>query len=265
MKKLIFLKLGGSLITDKTRAYTPRLEVIKDSIAEIKQALDSDPSLSLVLGHGSGSFGHVAADQYQTHQGVSGKAGWIGFTQVWYQAAALNRLVIDELHRAGIPALGLSPVAAVTAQDGLVRSWDLGPVRAALMNGLLPVIHGDVIFDSARGGTILSTEDLFSYLARDLKPHKILLAGLEAGVWSDFPERKQLLNELTPDQYAGQSEHLKNAAGTDVTGGMRRKVSQMLALVKEIPDLQVIIFSGAQRDNIAHALLGDTPGTFLHR
>ena len=29
MKELIFLKLGGSLITDKTQAYTPRLDIIE--------------------------------------------------------------------------------------------------------------------------------------------------------------------------------------------------------------------------------------------
>ncbi len=253
------------MITDKSKPYTPRLDILKGSIAQIEHALHTDPNLTLVLGHGSGSFGHVEADRYKTRQGVSGIEAWIGFTQVWYQAAALNRLVIDELHRVGIPVLALSPIAAIMARDGHIQTWDLAPMKAALANGLVPVIHGDVIFDRARGGTILSTEDLFSYLALHLKPRRILLAGSEEGVWSDFPERKQLINKLIPGDFDGRSASLKNAAGTDVTGGMRSKVSQMLELVNEIPALKVSIFSGVHPGNITRALLGEAPGTTLQR
>lgn len=55
----------------------------------------------------------------------------------------------------------------------------------ALANGILPVVYGDVVFDEVRGGTILSTEDLFQHLAHQLHPERVLLAGLEAGVWAD--------------------------------------------------------------------------------
>ena len=36
MKELVFLKLGGSLITDKTQPYTPLLEVMNDLALQIK-------------------------------------------------------------------------------------------------------------------------------------------------------------------------------------------------------------------------------------
>src|SRR5690242_16769668 len=39
MKELAFLKLGGSLITDKTQPYTPRLDVIEDVALQISTAL----------------------------------------------------------------------------------------------------------------------------------------------------------------------------------------------------------------------------------
>ncbi|MBN1319078.1 MAG: hypothetical protein JXA42_26580, partial [Anaerolineales bacterium] len=58
---VLFLKLGGSLITDKTRRETPRFDVIKWLAAEVREALDRRPDLKLVIGHGSGSFGHFAA------------------------------------------------------------------------------------------------------------------------------------------------------------------------------------------------------------
>jgi hypothetical protein len=48
-----------------------------------------------------------------------------------------------------------------------------------LIHGLVPVIYGDVIFDSIRGGTIFSTEEQFEFLAAEFEPEKILLAGVE--------------------------------------------------------------------------------------
>jgi len=38
MKDLILIKLGGSLITDKTKPFTPRLDVIKRLAKEIHEA-----------------------------------------------------------------------------------------------------------------------------------------------------------------------------------------------------------------------------------
>ena len=262
---LIFLKLGGSLITDKTRLYTPRPEKLDLVAAEIASVLKDNKDLHLVLGHGSGSFGHAAASHYNTHLGVSGTVAWRGFAEVWYQASALNRLVLEALNRAGLPAITLSPVASITARAGKISIWNQFPIQAALSNGLLPVIHGDVAFDEIRGGTILSTEDLFAHLAHQLRPQRILLAGLEAGVWADFPAHKQLLVEMTPGSFAQDASGLGAANGTDVTGGMLSKVTVMLSLVEQIPDLEVLIFSGEQSGNLIRALRGENPGTRLHR
>jgi isopentenyl phosphate kinase len=265
VSKLTFLKLGGSLITDKTRPYTLRPDVLEAAAAQIAGVLDAAPQSRLLLGHGSGSFGHAAASRYATRQGVAGAEGWRGFAEVWFQASTLNRMVMDALHRAGLPAVALAPVAAVTARDGQVAAWDLAPLQSALSNGLLPVVYGDVLFDTVRGGTILSTEDLFAHLACQLHPERILLAGQEAGVWADYPRREHLREELTPEGFSSHASGLKAAAGADVTGGMQSKVSQMLALVERVPGLEVLIFSGEQPGNIRKALLGEHPGTLIHR
>jgi len=262
---LIFLKLGGSLITDKTRPYTPRPDKLALLSQEIASVLRQDPGLRMVLGHGSGSFGHAAASKYNTRQGVSKRAAWLGFAEVWYQASALNRIVMEALHAAGLPAMTFSPAASVTARDGKVHHWDLYPIRVALENGLLPVIHGDVVMDEVRGGTILSTEDLFSYLSQQLHPKRILLAGLEAGVWADFPVKAHLLEEMTTGNFSQYASSLGAAKGADVTGGMLAKVTEMLSLVEQIPGLEVLIFSGEQPGKLTLALQGGSPGTRLHR
>jgi isopentenyl phosphate kinase len=262
---LIFLKLGGSLITDKTHPYTARVDKLDALAAEIAACLQMESELHLVLGHGSGSFGHAAASLHATRLGVSTPEAWQGFAEVWYQASRLTRLVVEAFHRANLPVVAFSPAASVIAQDGKVANWETYPIQAALSDGLLPIINGDVAFDRIRGGTILSTEDLFAYLAHQIRPQRILLAGLEDGVWADFPSCEHLLREITPGSITQLTPSLGAATGIDVTGGMYTKVTGMLSLVEEIPDLEILIFSGERPGNLRRALLGENPGTLLHR
>ncbi len=263
MSDLIFLKLGGSLITDKTVPFTPRMEKIIEIASEIAETRRTHPNLSLLLGHGSGSFGHTAGRKYGTRQGVRTAEEWSGFAEVWYQASELNRHVMAALTSAGIAAVAFAPVASVLARDGKVARWELEPLRRALEAGILPVIYGDVVFDEARGGTILSTEDLFGHLARELSPKRILLAGLEQGVWADFPVRKEIISKITPESYTRIKKRVGAGLGEDVTGGMESKVEQMLELVQFMPGLTVQIFSGEKSGQIIKALEGQTVGTLI--
>jgi isopentenyl phosphate kinase len=270
IRKLHFLKLGGSLITDKNHAHTHRPETLARLAEEIAAARAEDESLRFILGHGSGSYGHVVGKKYGTRQGVRNQREWQGFADVWWEAIALNRLVMDALQRAGLPAISFPPVASVIAHDAQVTTWDLTPLCRALQAGLLPVVFGDVVFDLERGGTILSTEDLFAYLARHLPqaaglaPGRVLLAGIEEGVWEDFPSCTRLIEQLTPEIYAGLSVSLSGARAADVTGGMASKVQHALALVQEIPQLEVWIFSGESPGAVGQALLGQRVGTVIH-
>jgi isopentenyl phosphate kinase len=140
-----------------------------------------------------------------------------------------------------LPALALPASASLVAADARVSSWDLSPLRQALQAGLLPVIFGDVVFDLVRGGTIFSTEDLFVHLAGMIRPATILLAGIEDGVWLDFPDRTRLASRITPNTLAAAASGLRQAVSTDVTGGMSSKVLNGAAGGK-LPHLKVLIF-----------------------
>lgn len=271
MPELVFLKLGGSLITDKTKPYTVRQEKLGDLADQIARALQTHPELLLVLGHGSGSFGHTAAKEYGTREGaplaplgeMEGGEYWKGFTEVWYQASTLNRFVIQALHEAGILSMTFSPAASVWAENGKVVQWDLSQIKGALEHRIVPVVHGDVIFDGAKGGTILSTEELFEHLAQELRPKRILLAGLEEGVWADFPARRQKVQRVTRESFNQIKQSTGKATGADVTGGMESKVRQMLSLAEAVPGLSIQIFSGENPNNVYETLSGEILGTML--
>jgi isopentenyl phosphate kinase len=255
--------LGGSLITDKNQPHTPLPEVLDRLAGEIAAAWQSRPDLRLVLGHGSGSFGHVPARKYGTRAGVRSLADWRGYAEVWREARALDQLVVEALAGAGLPVVAFPPSAAVVADDGKVAEWPLTPLQAALDHRLLPVIHGDVVVDRTRGGTILSTEDLFCHLAGALAPSRILLAGVEDGVWQDYPARTTLVQAIDPSSARELTGALHGSAAVDVTGGMLAKVESMVALARRHPDLEILIFSGRTPGAVEAALLGAANGTLI--
>ncbi len=272
MEDLVFLKLGGSLITEKTERYTLRPAKLRSLAGEIHAAMSETPDMRVVLGHGSGSFGHFAVHEHlsagdfpaaTTGRSRSDARYWQGFAEVWYRASQLNRHVVEALHEADVPAISHAPSSAVTSSGGVIASWDLAPLRAALESGVVPLIFGDIVFDDRQGGKVLSTEALMWHLASELRPTRILLAGLEAAVWSDFPARASPISRITPSSFDALAASIGGSHGPDVTGGMKSKVAEMLSLVQSVPGLTVRIFSGEQHGNIRAALGGANLGTLI--
>ena len=248
----VYLKLGGSLITDKTRAYTAHTDIIARLAGEIQQALEANSDLRLLIGHGSGSFGHWTAKPYGTRQGVQTPDQWHGYAEVSAAAAHLNRIVTDAFLKAGVPVLSLQPSASARCHDGTLEYMDTRPIHAALTHGLIPLVYGDVALDDARGGTIISTEDIFLFIAKELCPSRILLLGEVIGVQDSDGN---LVSHIAPSSLSSLDSALAGSAGTDVTGGMKDKVMQMLQLVQRNPETSVHILTGIEPDLLTRALL----------
>ena len=266
---LIYLKLGGSLITDKRNPETPRPDVLKHLSQEIAQARLDRPLLRLVLGHGSGSFGHVSARRYGTRAGVRSADEWFGFAATADAAARLTRIVAAHLLQAGLPVWSVQPSVALRCEDGDVISGPAETVRLALERGLLPLIHGDVALDSSRGGTIASTEEIFEYMAAQLPPVRIVLAGEVDGVYTSDPlldPAAALLEEITPRAFKSLQATFGASHATDVTGGMAAKVEQALRMVRAQAGLQVVICGGLVHGAVYAALTDPSspPGTLIH-
>ncbi|HWQ04226.1 MAG TPA: isopentenyl phosphate kinase [Longilinea sp.] len=261
--QLTFLKLGGSLITDKHKARTAQRNVLARLAGEIASALEEDPGLRLVLGHGSGSYGHVAAKKFKTYDGVLTPFDWHGFTEVWKDARQLNEIVINALTQAGLPVIAFPASALVTTAKRAVLHWETETLEKALSHGIIPVVQGDVVFDTLLGGTILSTEDQFFHLTTRLEPQRILLAGIEPGVWADYPACTQLLERIRLSDYAEIKSSLGFSSGIDVTGGMTQKVTRMLDVIQAHPNLEIRIFSGTESGKLKNTLLGAANGTHI--
>ncbi|HEX2905310.1 MAG TPA: isopentenyl phosphate kinase [Phototrophicaceae bacterium] len=258
---LTFVKLGGSLITDKQVEASFRESIAARLAAEIAAALRQDATLQLLIGHGSGSFGHFAAKRHQTMAGVHTPEQWRAFAEVATVAAELNYLIAKTLRTAGVPVWRLQPSASALSQDGLLVNLAIEPIRQALQQGLVPLVYGDVSLDTQRGGTIISTETIFFYLAQQVPVKRILLLGEVDGV---YDSAGRVIPLITPANFEAVAATVGGSAGIDVTGGMETKVRDMLALAQHIPGLTIRILNGDQPELLQQALLHQAePGTLI--
>ncbi len=237
---LVFLKLGGSAITDKTREATPKPDVIRDAARAIFSAREKSPELKILLGHGSGSFGHFTAKKF----GYGEKDNWRAYAETGASAQRLNRLVTDIFLEENVPVVSIQPSASARTRDGELYALDVTNIQIALKHNLIPLIYGDVAFDDTRGMAIASTDALFAFLALLLKPTRIIYTTAVNGIYTADPNTNpdaQLIREITPETFEQIRSHVGKAHGVDVTGGMLDKLARSVALVGTLPGLEILV------------------------
>lgn len=251
---ITLIKLGGSLITDKTKELHFRQDVMHRLAQDIASILQNHSQLQLIIGHGSGSFGHTEAHKYRTIAGVHSDEEWMGFAKVAQVASQLSFLVTGALLDAGVPAFRLQPSASTLVEDSNVVDMNVHNMKLALSQGLVPLVHGDVAFDTKQGGTITSTETLFTFLVKKLDVSRIILLGEVDGV---FDSEQCVIPQITPKNLDNYADALGRSKGVDVTGGMYQKVLDMVNLVRDYPQLSITIANGLTEDILTQILSGD--------
>lgn len=260
-RPIVLVKLGGSLITDKERQAVARDAVIRrlaGEIAELRSGLDA----ALLIGHGSGSFGHAAAARHRLGRDavIPGRAEGVSETQA--AVASLHRRVADALREAGVPVCSYSPSSAAVASGGRLVELTVEPLAGALSLGLVPLLYGDVVVDRERGATILSTETLLEAAAAALGPRgwrtvRAVWLGATDGVYGFDDATIPVVRAGSADD---ASRAAGGAAGTDVTGGMAHRLETALRLAdRGIPSW---IGDGREPGALARAARGEaTSGT----
>ncbi len=273
MSELVFIKLGGSVITDKQADEVANIDVIGRLAREIAAALAVRPDLRVVLGHGSGSFGHVYAARYSVRDGCydeHGRRDMTGYVLTGAAAGRLNRVMTDALVESGVPAVSVQPSALLNCVDGAVQHMDTRVIEQLLAQGCVPLVYGDVALDSVRGCTIASTEMIFEYLAPRLHPARMLMVGQVDGVYTGDPTLDPTARRIaciSPDRYDKVRGWLSASNATDVTGGMLSKVESLLRLVTDLDGLSVRLFSGVIPRQLEVALIDSdyAAGTLVAR
>lgn len=263
--ELLLVKFGGSLITDKKAEAVARPATIERLAGELASAWKRKDGPRLVLGHGSGSFGHAAAARYDLGRGLRG-GDPLGAAITQDMAARLHRLVIEKLLAAGLPAFSWAPSTGLLAHAGRSRLTFFNTLFQALDAGLLPVFFGDVVADEALGAGIASTEAVSLALARaaarrGLRISRAVWLGETEGIYDGAGKT---IAAIDAGNLAAARRLVGGSAGVDVTGGMDLRLRTAWELTRY--GTESLILDGNVAGRLESALAGEAvPGTRIAR
>lgn len=256
-KPLLLIKLGGSVITDKTKPYTARLNLIYAIGKILKQVAGP-----MIIAHGSGSFAHTSASKFGGKNGYSSR---LGIATVARDAMAINSIVVSALIELKIPAISLRPMSFLTSSKGILKNSFYSPLELTLSQGLVPVVYGDVIWDESWKSTIFSGETILSQIAVFLQSKggfNIRIVEL-CDVDGVLDKDGKVIPEITQKNWELINSDVTAPTANDVTGGMRHKIEEALLLAKQHIASQIV--NGQDTQLLKKVLLENKPGgTLIH-
>lgn len=234
MKKLIFVKFGGSLITDKGKEEKTNDRAIESLAGQVKSAKEKNNGMNLLIGTGAGSFGHMQVKKFGVEEGIKTQKQKMGFAVIEDAVSRLNQIVVSELIKKNIPAVSIKPSSMFTTDMGSVKYFFIDPVWGFINTGIIPVMYGDMVYDSAVNGSILSTDRIFYELAvifskQNIKVDKVIFCGATNGV---LDKSGRTIERITVKNYPEYQDVFFENKYIDVTGGMKKKVQTALWISK---------------------------------
>jgi isopentenyl phosphate kinase len=248
---MIILKLGGSVITEKSKQCTFRKNVMDNLAEKIKKA-----NKQTIIIHGAGSFGHIQAKKFRLIEGFNTKEQLLGFSFTHEMVQRLNTMVLKSLQARNIPAVSISPHTVVRLENHEISDIDYKIFEEYLENKFTPVTYGDVVLDKKHIFSICSGDLLTMALSNHFKPEKVIFVIDEDGLYNSNPKlnkNAQLIESTTITNL----ENLTTSKDKhdDVTGGMRGKIKT----IKKISELGIdtILLNGNKPERLYKVLIGE--------
>ena len=243
MQKLALIKLGGSVVTFKDKPLTANVGAI-DGISCALAHLD----MPVIIVHGGGSFGHYWSVKYDMHTKVCSYDSH-GVSVVHESMIALNQIIVNSMMRTGLNPYGIPPSVFTSMHKPIVEK--LKQIAAMARSRINPVTFGDVVHVEGSRFFILSGDALMTLLAKVLRPSSVIFATNVDGIYKDI-ESRELISELRVK--GRNSFKLAKSLGTDVTGGMQRKVTEAFKIASN--GMDVLMLNGLVPTRIADAVEG---------
>lgn len=236
-EELTLVKLGGSVITEKDKPLTLRV----NNLNKLSSALASYQG-KLVIVHGGGSYAHPIAKKYNMKTEPA-KVEPKGVTLTRLGVSTLHNEVMLSLLKAGIPVYSIQPLS-------LLRKDCVEVLSEVLSCDLTPITYGDVI-PSKEGFYVISGDTLMRLLAEYLKPKKAVFTIDVDGLYDTNPQSGRLLKKVP---LTWLPKHTAEA-GVDVTGGIISKVREAQRIASLGSDVYFV--NGMYPERVLKVLRGE--------
>ena len=256
---MFVIKLGGSVITDKTKKQTFKQKTMGRLAGEIKKA-----DVEVIIVHGAGSFGHIPAKEYQLDEGYRNLSQIKGFSITHEMVQTLNSLVLRSLHKHGIPAVSISPHSTVRLDNHELAKMDFQVFKEYLEKNFIPITFGDVVLDKKLGFSICSGDLLVDALTGYFKPEKVVFVIDEDGLYTSNPKidkKAEFIESATLKKLENLT--ILDDKHADVTGGMGGKIKTIKNILNHGVD--VVLVNGNKPGRLYNVLVGeDTKCTIIY-
>ncbi|MFL6371468.1 MAG: isopentenyl phosphate kinase [Nitrososphaeraceae archaeon] len=245
---LILIKLGGSVITFKEKPLAANFEAIRS----ISYALAS-VKIPIILIHGGGSFGHYWSVKYNMHSKPD-QYDSHGISIVHESMIALNQIIVNYMIKVGMNPYMILPSVFTSGRKPIAKK--IKELKSIVESSVIPISFGDIIYIENKMYSILSGDALMSILSKILRPSKVIFTLNVDGIYKDMGKR-EIIKELKNNNSITFSKVIQ-----DVTGGMRRKVTEALK-ISDI-GIDVLMVNGLKPERIINAITGtDFEGTLV--
>jgi len=251
----VVIKIGGSVISDKRKVFSLRIENLRRIISEI-----SSYKGPLILIHGGGSFGHPLAKIYRLNEGYSDPNQLLGVWETHKAMRVLSDKVLGILQDEGFKVIPFEPISLFYVEDGIVLSSFLNPIKKALQLGFTPILFGDVVFDQKKGFSILSGDTIAKHLALEFNARMVVMCSDVDGVFikrgDDEGSKVELIREINERNVREVLDYLSKShvEGLDVTGGIFNKVKEMWDVASN--GIEVFLVNALVEGRLRDLLLG---------
>ena len=256
---MFIIKIGGSVITDKSKPDSFKKDVLSDLSKQIKKS-----KKEIILVHGAGSYGHIQAKKYNLNQGFKKSNQIYGFSLTHAMVQNLNSLVLKSLHENGISAVSLPPHSILKLKNHNFSSFNSDIFRDYLKLGITPVTFGDVVLDEKLGFSICSGDILMQILCGCFKPEKAIFVIDEDGLYTSNPKinkNAKLINSTTIENLTQLT--VSADKHDDVTGGMGGKIETIKNIAKL--GIDTVLVNGNKPDRLFNVLKGkETKSTTIY-
>ena len=230
---LVIIKLGGSVITYKDKPLTPNYLAIEKMANIIKELKKHN---KIIIVHGGGSFGHYWSIKYDMHTLPSAYSDE-GVSRVRESMIKLNSIIVEKFIAINLKPFSIH-ASSFVFNNLHCREQIMDMMDMIKNNDLIPITYGDVIHTSGGNFSILSGDTLMNILSITLKPRFSIFTTNVDGIYDNIINGnlvpKILINKnkdlLTSD--ADTKIEFSNML-FDVTGGMKRKISESINIVNE--------------------------------
>lgn len=234
---MILIKLGGSIITNKEKALSPRKKTIENIARNLKKI--DEP---IIIVHGGGSYGHYWSVKYDMHT-KERKYDLKGVSIVKNSMIELNKIILDSMIKNRLSPYCLPPTDFMTSNKPITKK--VKEIEKIAKSGMIPVTFGDALWYGQNKTYILSGDKIMTHLSKILKPKLTIFALNEDGLYSDLKSKK-IIEELKGER------PLISENKMDVTGGMTRKVEEATKIAKM--GLKVFFVNGNKPERIVKAV-----------